>query len=89
MICCGVMAMSTAPTAELTSEDMMRGSMIKRPEPGATTVREIKVKVCAECGCMLDDTGMLCDYECSQDGDEHKNVITAVYERTDKFLRDE
>jgi hypothetical protein len=63
---------------------------LKRPEPGTTTTREIKVRLCAECGNEIDEGG-LCDYDCPWDGrtNSERKTFVAVYERTDKFLRDE
>jgi hypothetical protein len=60
-----------------------------RPEPGAKTVRLIKVPVCRRCGYAISDG--LCDDGCDLDGSGHApaDTILAVYERTDIFLRDE
>jgi hypothetical protein len=62
---------------------------MNRPEPGTTTVTEIKVLICARCRCMIDLD--LCSPYCELDGAHTKpeHQFYAVYERTDKFLRDE
>lgn len=60
-----------------------------RPKPGAATVSTIRIPICAECRCVIDDTG-LCDPDCRMDAESHRgHMFYAVYERTDKFLRDE
>lgn len=63
--------------------------MRPRPEPGTAFISEIKVKICGKCGYMVVNT--LCDYNCSYDGalSDNRPIITAVYQRTDVFLRDE
>jgi hypothetical protein len=65
-------------------------AMIKRPTPGDTTVREIRVRVCSSCGYKV-GIGGLCGYGCGEDAEPRTsaNSFIAVYERTDKFLRDE
>ncbi len=74
-------------------EELTRGRWmpdLKRPEPGATTVREIRIRMCSECGSVIGDHGM-CGFDCKYDGEVYarREYFTAVYERTDKFLRDE
>ena len=73
----------------------MENDKPKRPEPGKVTTREIRVKVCKSCGYAVDDTG-LCSGDCDFDAEHHAGEMTrpgtyfhAVYERTDKFIRDE
>ena len=63
--------------------------MRPRPTPGDIKIKEIKIPICGVCGFMLDSTRQLCSYGCDEDGDDHKNVINAIYKRTDEFLRDE
>lgn len=64
--------------------------MMKEHKPGDTFVRGIRLKVCRECGCEIDGTGA-CDYGCKQDYGPHPkgSYVWRVYERTDKFIRDE
>lgn len=61
-----------------------------RPEPGSAAVRELRVPVCTGCGFRIDETG-LCDDRCRYDACSlsQRPHLIAVYERTDKFLRDE
>ena len=61
-----------------------------RPEPGSVTIREVKLRICAFCGSSVTETG-LCSHECPFDGEPrtHRDYFYAVYERTEKFLRDE
>lgn len=61
-----------------------------RPTPGTVTRREISVKVCTHCRCVIDDTG-LCDYSCDLDGEPRgpRDFFLAIYDRVDTFLRDE
>ena len=65
------------------------GDKRKRPEPDSTTVREMRWKICAHCGYMIDEAGS-CTYDCPFDYEDRgpKDYFTAVYERTDKFLYD-
>lgn len=59
-----------------------------RPLPGTVTTRISQVRICARCGFMLE--GSWCDYECDLDGTDHTgNTITATYETTNKFIKDE
>lgn len=59
-----------------------------RPEPGTTTVTEIRLRICLGCGCVIDGVG--CSYGCPYDDcDEIGPHFIAVYEHTEKFLRDE
>jgi hypothetical protein len=60
---------------------------MQRPEPGKITTREIRIRVCGKCGYTID--GQLCSDDCEDDGGSHAKMFDAVYERTDKFLRDE
>lgn len=61
-----------------------------RPEPGTVTNRIARLKICKRCGYLISDTG-LCHFECELDVDGHtpKDYVFAVYEVTEKFLRDE
>jgi hypothetical protein len=61
-----------------------------RPAAGQQTTREIRVQICSGCGYAMDDTG-LCSDHCDLDGEHHNtgDSFTAVYTRTDVFLRDE
>lgn len=61
--------------------------MKDRPIPGDIVTREINIPLCGVCGYSIDMN--MCSYGCSEDGDVHKDVIVAVYKRTDEFLRDE
>lgn len=59
-----------------------------RPATGTVTIKEIRVPICMQCGCII-DIG-LCTDSCPLDGGSHTgNTLVAVYERSDKFLRDE
>ena len=63
--------------------------VLKRPEPGTVTRKEeIRVEICPECGYRI-TSGELCDSRCSLDGWLHRNLIVAVYEVTEIFIRDE
>ena len=63
--------------------------MRPRPEPGAVFESEVRIRICRHCGYRLDEGG-LCHYECPHDGERgDDDTITAVYKRTDVFLRDE
>ena len=57
---------------------------------GEISVREITVRVCMECGCVVTDTG-LCNYDCSLDASPRTpgTFLTRTYERIDKLIREE
>ncbi len=61
--------------------------MRPRPVPGVCTTTEVRVEICGVCGYQVSHE--LRSNECPDDGGPHHNVIVAVYERTDRFIRDE
>ncbi len=60
---------------------------LPRPAPGTVTTNTIRVAICGTCGRVIQ--GPLCSYGCPEDGGPHPHKFHAVYERTEKFLRDE
>lgn len=60
-----------------------------RPEIGATTTRETRVRVCITCGYAVDEGG-LCSLNCEHD-DNHTlgTTLTAIYKTTAVLLREE
>lgn len=58
------------------------------PEPGTVTTQIVKYAVCKNCRAVI--MMGLCSRHCPHDG-EHKEGthVIAVYEQTNKFLRDE
>ena len=62
--------------------------MRPRPTPGTTTEIEVIIKVCGECGFVIENN--MCDYECPYDtAYERPKIIHAVYKHTDTFIRDD
>lgn len=61
-----------------------------RPLPGSITTCQVRIKICAHCGCVVSATG-LCDFECALDGEPRgpEDYFWAVYERTERFVGDE
>lgn len=58
-----------------------------RPVPGTVFTQEVRYQICGTCGFIID--AGLCSSECPQDDDAHPDMFEAVYERTDRFIRDE
>lgn len=63
--------------------------MLIRPTRGQTTTTIIRTKICGDCGFAIDMYG--CNYGCPYDfsEDPDRPIITAVYERQDRFIGDE
>ena len=69
----------------------MEATKLARPVPGTVTTRVTSIPVCALCHCVIDSDTDMCDYECDYDGDhaDPKTYFYAVYEVSEKFIRDE
>lgn len=59
-----------------------------RPEPGSIVLTERRYHLCGECGHAVDNG--LCSLGCLMDGHSYRpSDFYAVYEATEKFVRDE
>jgi|GEM_PF-5342438 hypothetical protein len=62
----------------------------KRPTPGDSITKIIRIPICKTCGYMIEEEFSGCTYECPDDYEHNEeNTLYAIYERTDVFLRDE
>ena len=57
----------------------------KRPTPGDSITKIIRIPICKICGYMIEEEFSGCTYVLHNE----ENTSYAIYERTDVFLRDE